>query len=707
MDTQYGSGLGWRPNIEYDVTIEYTSNNIKVYVNNQLIFDVGGCFQPGKIGFFNDSQSGVTYSDFSYQYVANIDINDDSLCLGTPLIANASGAHSCTNTSPYPDGTIFSWDFGDGATNTGDSITHNYSATGQYSVALTLSDSSGCVSQADRAVLIDNFPVVDLGNDTVVCEDQQVLLNADNPGASYLWNTGGTTSTIQVSSSDNYSVTVTNTTGCATSDTVNLIISPFPVVDIGQDTTICEGESILLNAGSPGFSYQWSTGENTQEISANTSEEYSVTVSDTNGCSASDLLMLTINPLPIIDLGHDTAICAGESLQLDAGNTTLNFLWNTSETSSLLSVSNQGLYHVIASDSIGCSGTDSLFLTVNPLPSVSISAPANPCYESGFVELSFSPEGGVLLGTGVMNGQFDPKHPLLTPNQGNLIQYTYTDSNQCTSMDSTLITVRMEPTPTLNTLDTTICFDRPITLSAVSNEPATFTWYSATTAASVHVGSQFTASRAGSFVVQATNEWCEAYSDTLYVAQLTPNVAIEASEEWILLGEEITVTATSDKNDQVYNWSTLPSGEDGEGATEQQNTVSPNQSVGYVVQASHERDLTCLVTDTVHIIVAQTPLPDEVFSPGNEDGINDFWRIEYLNTTDYPNNVVKVYTRWGNQVFEGLGYDYDGTDDPSNAHVVWDGMDHGNILPVASYYYVIELHDRDETVLSGSITIMR
>ena len=69
--------------------------------------------------------------------------------------------------------------------------------------------------------------------------------------------------------------------------------------------------------------------------------------------------------------------------------------------------------------------------------------------------------------------------------------------------------------------------------------------------------------------------------------------------------------------------------------------------------------------------------------------------------------MVKVYNRWGNIVYEGYGYDYDGTISPEDATQKWDGKNNGEDLPVATYYYVIELNDPDDTVVSGSVSIIR
>ena len=134
---------------------------------------------------------------------------------------------------------------------------------------------------------------VNLGNDTTACEGDTVTLDAGNGYDSYLWSTGSTLQTIDVTQTDNYSVTVTNN-GNQAVDSINVTFNPNPVVDLGADTIVTV-DSLLLDAGAGFDSYLWSTGETSQTIYVNNTGTYSVTVIDINGCSGSDTVTVTIN----------------------------------------------------------------------------------------------------------------------------------------------------------------------------------------------------------------------------------------------------------------------------------------------------------------------------------------------------------------------------------------------------------------------------
>src|SRR5690606_41555627 len=104
-------------------------------------------------------------------------------------------------------------------------------------------------------------------------------------------------------------------TQCASSeyDTLVVMTSPLPVVTLGNDTAICVGSSLTLDAGNAGAAYLWSTNATTQTIAVATAGTYSVTVTD-GFCSASDTIVVSTNPLPVVALGSDTTICAGDTL---------------------------------------------------------------------------------------------------------------------------------------------------------------------------------------------------------------------------------------------------------------------------------------------------------------------------------------------------------------------------------------------------------
>ena len=90
----------------------------------------------------------------------------------------------------------------------------------------------------------------------------------------------------------------------------------MPNVDLGPDQIICSDDSHTLDAGNPGLDYLWSTGETTQTIIVDTTATYSVTVSDSDGCSSEDEFILTVNSIPTAILTNDTTICEGESTSL-------------------------------------------------------------------------------------------------------------------------------------------------------------------------------------------------------------------------------------------------------------------------------------------------------------------------------------------------------------------------------------------------------
>ncbi|RUT72627.1 hypothetical protein DLK05_17410, partial [Ancylomarina longa] len=153
----------------------------------------------------------------------------------------------------------------------------------------------GCSASDDVNVTVHANPIVDLGADQQTCAGSSITLDAGNAGATYLWSTGETTQTISTSTSGNYSVVVTNTNGCSASDDVNVTVHANPIVDLGADQQTCAGSSIILDAGNAGATYLWSTGETTQTISTSTSGNYSVVVTNTNGCSASDDVNVTVH----------------------------------------------------------------------------------------------------------------------------------------------------------------------------------------------------------------------------------------------------------------------------------------------------------------------------------------------------------------------------------------------------------------------------
>jgi gliding motility-associated-like protein len=98
-------------------------------------------------------------------------------------------------------------------------------------------------------------------------------------------------------------------------------------------------------------------------------------------------------------------------------------------------------------------------------------------------------------------------------------------------------------------------------------------------------------------------------------------------------------------------------------------------------------------TDSVTVTLQPTiEIPSGVTPNG--DGKNDIWTLKGIEL--FPNCVVELYNRWGEVIFESKGYS-----------VKWDGTYKGKMLPVGTYYYIIDLNDPEIPVYTGSVTIMR
>ncbi len=140
------------------------------------------------------------------------------------------------------------------------------------------------------------------------------------------------TSTIYIVSVNDGLITLT--------DTVMVTVNPLPVVDLGDDQTLCGINEYELDAGNPGSEYLWSTGETTQTITATGTgtNEFWVTVTNPTNCSASDTIMINFAALPEVDLGPDTVICHNGEIMLDAGNPGSEYLWSTGETTKTITV---------------------------------------------------------------------------------------------------------------------------------------------------------------------------------------------------------------------------------------------------------------------------------------------------------------------------------------------------------------------------------
>lgn len=221
------------------------------------------------------------------------------------------------------------------------------------------------VSQIDKAA-----PFY-LGRDTAYCGNFSQTLSSGNPQTS--WTRNGTqfatnAASVTVSQGGTYIASVANSCGTV-ADTLVISTSNSIPLNLGNDTAICSGQSITLDATVPGNNqYLWNTGAQTSSISVNQFGRYWVQVS--NGiCTVRDSVLVdTAGPPNPIDLGADTSFCGPFSIQLFTGD---NTIWSTGVTGTGITVTQAGTY--IAENRNQCgSQKDTIVFTQNPLPPVSL-----------------------------------------------------------------------------------------------------------------------------------------------------------------------------------------------------------------------------------------------------------------------------------------------------------------------------------------------
>ncbi len=337
---------------------------------------------------------------------------DTSLCQGSSLVLDA--------------GPLFTYAWQDGSTDQ----TFTVTVDGTYSVQIT--DLAGCANSDSIQISYSALPVINLGSDTSYCDSLNLTLQAGAGFTAYVWGDGSTNSTLAITGGGVFSVQVTDNSGCQSSDTITIGLGVTPVISLMNDTTVCDGIPVLLDAGTGYASYLWSTGETVSSIQVSDSGAYMVTVSDSLGCQASGQFNLALLPVPAAALGPDTAFCFGGSVLLDAGGGFSSYLWSDSSVTQTILVTQNGTYFVMVTNSSGCSGTDTVTVTVHP-------GPMNPnIFVSGGTTLvSNQPAGNQWYNaSGPIPGATDPFY---VPTQAGAYYVVVTDSNGCQSAPSNTI----------------------------------------------------------------------------------------------------------------------------------------------------------------------------------------------------------------------------------------------------------------------------
>ena len=536
---------------------------------------------------------GSTNKNITINPLPNSEITgSSSICTGSSTILTASG------------GSTYLWSTGE----TTASITISQANT--YTVTVT--SAQGCTKTASKVVTVNNTLQPNITGKNAFCAGDSTVLTTSG-GTNYAWSNGATTSSITIRQTGTYSVTVTNANGCNGTSSIIVTSNPLPRPLISGSNSICEGSSTVLTA-SGGTSYRWLDGQTTPSVSVNQLGNYIVTVTDVNGCSASTNKVVTLNPLPTAIISGVLAFCAGSSTTLTASGG-LTYLWSTGATSATINPNQAGVYTVTVTDGNGCQNSTSKTLTINPLPTVSISGNLSFC-QGGQTTLRAS--GGVTY-----RWSNNQTTDVITVTTAATYTVTVTDVNNCSASTSRIVTVNSLPSPTING-NNSACEGSNITLTASSG--TSYLWSNGSTTPSVSVN------QTGNYFVTVTDaNGCSASTNKNITINPLPNAEITGSSS-ICTGSSTTLTATGGG---TYLWST--------GATTASITISQANTFTVTVTSAQG----CTKTVTKIVTIGNTLQPNitgnTAFCPGDSTVLTTSGGTNYVwsNGSTTPSITVR------------------------------------------------------------------
>lgn len=236
----------------------------------------------------------------------------------------------------------------------------------------------------------------DAGNDISFCSGASAQIGLpQETGKTYLWSpaTGldnptaaqpivTLTNTTATAQTYTYTLIVTNVEGGGCTDTAEMIVTvnPLPQINAGQDVAICIGDSVALTAIGTGTITWDNPVYDGVKFAPTSTATYTANIIDVNGCENSDEVVVTVNPLPVIDAGANKTICLGDPIALaGSGPAGVNYIWSDGIINGQAFQPGLGshTYSVIATDANGCVNTDEITITVLTVPVSDFSADVN------------------------------------------------------------------------------------------------------------------------------------------------------------------------------------------------------------------------------------------------------------------------------------------------------------------------------------------
>jgi gliding motility-associated-like protein len=296
-----------------------------------------------------------------------------------------------TTRATYGVVNTWSWNFGDGSTLADTSRIRNpawtYAGPGIKTITFIVGSSKGCRDTVTRTIELLDKPPLSVGfADTLICIADDVQLQATGTG-NFSWtplvnisNPNTATPTVDPNSTTTYYVELENG-GCRNRDSVRVRVLNVVSVNVGPDTTICQGDPVQLSAVTDGLTYSWTPVATLNDptilnpvATPLTTTTYQLR-SSVGSCSSTDNITVAVVPYPIANAGADTIICYNTGARLNGSHNGSSFTWspanyldNPAVLNPLATPPRTTAFVLAAYDTQGCPkpGYDTVMVTVLP-----------------------------------------------------------------------------------------------------------------------------------------------------------------------------------------------------------------------------------------------------------------------------------------------------------------------------------------------------
>ncbi|MGD1845648.1 MAG: T9SS type A sorting domain-containing protein [Salibacteraceae bacterium] len=255
----------------------------------------------------------------------------------------------------------------------GVSFDPSVAGAGTASLSYSYVDSNGCSDSIPLTIQVQNAPIVSFLPLDDLCDNgviESFSSRALPTGGVFSGNgivdpSGIFDPSAATTGVQNITYTFTDSLGCSSSANQSFDLWPLPLVDIGNDTNICAGEVLTLDAGSGSQLYLWSTNETSSSINVDQAGNYSVFVTDFNGCENRDSMVVGIYPLPLLDLGPDTTSISGAPVAFNVPGF-VQYNWSDGSNMAQTSVAITTNLNLMVTDANGCQASDTVYVEIWP-----------------------------------------------------------------------------------------------------------------------------------------------------------------------------------------------------------------------------------------------------------------------------------------------------------------------------------------------------